>query len=170
MTWHRTLGWSGVAALAAAVGCASGPLTGTPAASVEAEELEESLADSPMASVEAQVASGAGLFDQECDLCHGMKGQGKDGVIDAPQVIGRTALAQRLNRGAGYDTARGLFDFVSKQMPHDDPGDLTDAQYWDVVAYILYESEQPLQQPLSARNAHEVRIGEQSLAASFDLP
>ena len=44
-------------------------------------------------------------------------------------------------RIASYQTTERLYDYVSRTMPFDAPGSLTEQQYWDAVAYLLDENE-----------------------------
>jgi S-disulfanyl-L-cysteine oxidoreductase SoxD len=83
------------------------------------------------ASQAEQVAAGQDVYAAECAQCHGDQGQGGTG----PVLIGGS------KRIASYqDTAR-LYDYVSRTMPFDDPGTLSEQQYWDVIAYLLDEND-----------------------------
>jgi cytochrome c len=155
---------------AVSAACASATRSGPPAATVEAEDLEQTLADSPPATVEAQVAVGARMFDRNCDVCHGQRGQGSEGVFDGPQIIGRETLMEDLNWGAGYGNAYQLHDYVANHLPNVDRRHLAVDEYWAVVAYMLFESNQPLQQRLDAEYARVVQIGSDELVASAELP
>lgn len=75
----------------------------------------------------ALAAEGAGVFATNCAKCHGPKGEG----ITAPALIGPDANL------VSYATGRGLYDFVSANMPQDNPGALSSTQYLDVVSYLL---------------------------------
>jgi S-disulfanyl-L-cysteine oxidoreductase SoxD len=44
-------------------------------------------------------------------------------------------------RIASYQTTERLYDYVSRTMPFDAPGSLTEQQYWDAIAYLLDENE-----------------------------
>jgi S-disulfanyl-L-cysteine oxidoreductase SoxD len=44
-------------------------------------------------------------------------------------------------RIASYQTSERLYDYVSRTMPFDAPGSLSEQQYWDAVAYLLDENE-----------------------------
>jgi mono/diheme cytochrome c family protein len=74
-----------------------------------------------------QTERGKGTFQSICSKCHGDQGQGDKG----PRLIGSP------NGLSGYQTARGLFDFASTQMPFDNPGTLKEQEYWDVLAFVL---------------------------------
>src|SRR5438105_1778254 len=75
-----------------------------------------------------QVASGQQVYSQVCASCHGDQGEG---IEDAPPLMGRG------NALADYRTAARLYNFISSEMPNDDPGSLSSQQYYDVLAYIL---------------------------------
>jgi hypothetical protein len=44
-------------------------------------------------------------------------------------------------RIASYQTTERLYDYVSRTMPFDAPGSLSEQQYWDAIAYLLDENE-----------------------------
>ena len=141
-----------------------------PAATVAAGDLERSLADSPPATEEAQVAVGARLFDRNCDACHGKRGEGNDTpMLEGPRVIGSDVLGTELNHGTGYANALQLHDYVANHLPNVKRRHLAQHEYWDVIAYMLYESEQPLQQRLDEDSARYVLIGSENLVASSEL-
>jgi mono/diheme cytochrome c family protein len=71
--------------------------------------------------------AGQAVFAQNCAACHGDQGQGLIG----PALIGPSAVL------TPYATGRGLYDFVSTNMPQSAPGSLTDEQYLQVVSYVL---------------------------------
>ncbi len=76
----------------------------------------------------AQVANaGRTIFTVNCASCHGANGQG----IDGPALIGPN---QNLNK---YQTAQGLVDYIKTAMPFNAPGSLSQAQYLDIVVFIL---------------------------------
>jgi mono/diheme cytochrome c family protein len=79
------------------------------------------------ASQADQVSAGQTVYAGECAQCHGDRGQGGTG----PVVIGGN------KRIASYETTTRLYDYVSRTMPFDEPGSLTEEQYWNVIAYLL---------------------------------
>lgn len=126
--WRRTpLGLAGLAAGAAlALGLTSLPVV--PAAAVPTG-LGSTPAGGPARVATAeQVARGRAIFEARCAKCHGPEGQG---ATEGPQLIGQP------NGLSGYRTAKGLFDFVTSDMPADAPGSLRPEEYWDVLAFIL---------------------------------
>jgi alcohol dehydrogenase (cytochrome c) len=76
----------------------------------------------------AQALAGATVYTQSCMSCHGANLQGESG----PPLTGQSF---RLAYSGG--TAAQLYDFISRQMPQDKPGSLSQRQYLDVTAYIL---------------------------------
>lgn len=98
-----------------------------------------------------QVERGKTLFAANCAKCHGDQGQGGEG----PRIIGSP------NGLHGYRTARGLFDFVSSDMPFDNPGSLKAEEYWDILAFILDANRVlPPDTVLGPDNAASIRIPE----------
>ena len=53
--------------------------------------------------------------------------------VDAPPIIGENTLSH-------FPTPRELDEYISKKMPFDKPGELSDQQYWAVTAFLLREN------------------------------
>jgi mono/diheme cytochrome c family protein len=70
----------------------------------------------------AQAARGARLFDSICTNCH--------------EITDFTAAGAYLE-GVEGQTLWETFDYVSAEMPEDDPGSLRPEDYADVLAYIF---------------------------------
>lgn len=83
-----------------------------------------------LAHAEEQVAWGQTVYQERCAHCHGEQGEGN---------VGRPLIGPNAGLG-GYETARGLFDYVRKVMPADAPGRLTESEYWAVLAYLLEQN------------------------------
>jgi len=81
------------------------------------------------AAFNADTAAGAAVFSASCTKCHGGKGEG---TAVAPPLWG----PQSYNLGAGMSRVRTAADFISRNMPFDAPGTLTDQQAFDVAAYV----------------------------------
>ena len=81
------------------------------------------------AAFTADTAAGARVFAATCAKCHGAMGEG-------------TAVATPLwgpesyNIGAGMTRVRTAAEFISRNMPFDTPGTLTDSQAFNVAAYV----------------------------------
>jgi alcohol dehydrogenase (cytochrome c) len=96
----------------------------------------------------AQATHGAGVYTQYCLQCHGANLQGDSGPALSGQIF-RSAY------GAG--TAAQLYDFISRQMPQNAPGTLSQAQYLDVTAYMLARNGLPSgNTPLSTGSLSQV--------------
>ena len=78
-------------------------------------------------SQDEQVAAGRDVYVAECASCHGDEGEGGTG----PVLIGGS------RRIASYGDTDRLYDYVSRFMPFDDAGSLSEEQYWDSIAYLL---------------------------------
>jgi alcohol dehydrogenase (cytochrome c) len=82
----------------------------------------------------AQATRGAAVYTQYCGQCHGANLQGESGT-----PLSGPTFAQAYSGG----TAAQLFDFISRQMPQDAPGSLSQRQYLDVTAYVLARNGLP---------------------------
>jgi cytochrome c len=85
------------------------------------------IATAPKRPQRDQVALGKAMFLARCAKCHGQSGEGKTG----------RALVASWDPLAGYRNADQLFAYVSRVMPYDNPGSLTEQEYWDVIAFLL---------------------------------
>lgn len=99
-------------------------------------------------SQDEQVAAGRDVYGAECARCHGEQGEGGTG----PQVIGGS------RRIASYETTTRLYDYVSRTMPFDDGGSLSEDQYWDSIAYLLDENELLPAEVVLGPDAEEVTL------------
>lgn len=81
------------------------------------------------ASFTADTAAGAQVFAVSCAKCHGAAGEGTAG---APPLWG----PESYNVGAGMTRVRTAAEFISRNMPLDTPGTLTDSQAFNVAAYV----------------------------------
>ena len=72
----------------------------------------------------------------------------------------RAATQRRGFRQAyGAGTAAQLYDFISRQMPQNTPGSLSQRQYLDVTAYILSRNGFPAgNTPLNIESLGQVRM------------
>ncbi|MBB6262025.1 mono/diheme cytochrome c family protein [Paenochrobactrum gallinarii] len=85
-----------------------------------------------------QATAGKKDYDANCAQCHGFKLEGPD----APGLVGKDIMAN-------WDTAGGLFDFISVAMPPVAPGKLGDEAYLNIVSYIMsYNGAQPGDEPM----------------------
>ena len=81
---------------------------------------------------------GKQLFERRCGRCHGSRGEGADDQAVAGG-IGSLATPKELRTvGSFWPHAPGVWDYVNRAMPFNQPGTLTADQVYSVVAYMLY--------------------------------
>ena len=121
------------------------------------------LATPVMPESPTQVDVGREVYYYHCMPCHGDRGQGLTDewrevwVHDHQNCWGRGCHAGRegdegfyiprtvppVSGSAGvlerFHTAEGLYAFLRATQPPNRPGDLTDAQYWSVTAFLLHQ-------------------------------
>jgi len=96
-------------------------------------------------------ATGALLYERNCQHCHGENGEGGD---KAPAVLGRSTLQK-----SSFTTAQDLFVFLADKMPADSPGSLDIGQYWNIVTFMVATMNKKIpDNRLSESNAEDVRI------------
>lgn len=106
----------------------------------------------------AATPQGATVFERECALCHGDRGQGAAAV---PPVMGGGALATQSDERAPFRTAADLFAYVKREMPlpKNRAGTLTDAEYWSVTEFMLRSHGVDVPDAgLTAENARSVSL------------
>ena len=99
-----------------------------------------------------QAQAGKQVFQKNCVACHHANLQGGAG----PALKGRP-----FESSLEYSnmSAKQLFKFISKRMPNDDPGSLSEKQYLDVFAYLLSENGFPAgDQPLRKDTLGNVKL------------
>lgn len=86
---------------------------------------------------DAQAERGRAQYAIYCSSCHGatLRG-GLDGVEQAPALRRDDFMRSRGDLG-------NLYDYLRKSMPRDEPGTLRDADYADLVGYLLRENGYP---------------------------
>ncbi|MCP3713042.1 c-type cytochrome [Paraburkholderia sp. CNPSo 3274] len=77
-----------------------------------------------------QVEHGQHLYSESCAKCHGAQLEG----ITAPALSG-PAFAPAAN---SHLTIGGIYQYMSTNMPADRPGKMTDQEYADLMAFLLY--------------------------------
>ena len=107
-----------------------------------------------------QAKQGKSLYAEECSMCHGAAGAG---TKKAPPLIGAAALpldppAAAKRRKAKFQTAKDVFEFAKANMPLLDPGSLSDAQAWAIVAFVLEQNGVTRAPPLDAAAAATITL------------
>lgn len=74
--------------------------------------------------------AGAGVYEKQCSMCHGVDGQGHPGM--SPPLWGKRSF----NDGAGMSKVPKMAAFVKANMPPTKPGSLTVEEAFDVAAYV----------------------------------
>ena len=92
-------------------------------------------------STQEQLDRGAKIYSGVCTKCHGPKGNGA-GEPDQPEspAIARATFLTKWD----YVTLDSLFEYIRTEMPPDNPGSKSDAEYVDAMAYMLSLSGVPL--------------------------
>ena len=90
---------------------------------------------------EAQAARGRLAYSGACGFCHGRR---LNGAPDDPDMRSTPPLARArfLREWEGRSLAT-LFEYTRVTMPEDNPTSLTEAEYVDVIAYMLSASGMP---------------------------
>lgn len=83
----------------------------------------------------AQASRGETLYNSSCAVCHGDDLAGSE---MGPGLAGSSFL----NFWEGLSLG-DLYQVMSVSMPQDNPGSLDTAEYVDLIAYMLQESEMP---------------------------
>lgn len=87
-----------------------------------------------------QAAAGQTAYNSQCAQCHGRQLEGPD----APGIAGQDVMQN-------WDSAGGLYDFISVAMPPSAPGLLGEETYLNIVAYIMkFNGAEPGDAPLTA--------------------
>lgn len=73
-----------------------------------------------------QATAGKTAYDSNCSQCHGRNLEGNE----APGLAGPDVMQN-------WDTAGGLYDFISVAMPPSAPGQLGEETYVNIIAYIM---------------------------------
>jgi mono/diheme cytochrome c family protein len=105
--------------------------------------------DAQMQKGRDMAATGALLYERNCQSCHGDHGQGTD---KGPAIFNKKKLGKR------FKTAQRLFDFLVKEMPKDNPGSLDVGQYWNIETFVVVASGRKLDDRLSESNAEDIKL------------
>jgi mono/diheme cytochrome c family protein len=100
---------------------------------------------------EQQVTTGQKVYTTDCESCHGASLEG---------VTGPPLTQSTLSR---FGTAKQLVDFTSQLMPQNAPGSLSQAQYYDVTAFVLdKDGLLPAGETLTPENAASIKLTKES--------
>jgi mono/diheme cytochrome c family protein len=82
--------------------------------------------------------TGALVYEQKCQSCHGPKGAGKpaDALAGGIGSLGTKTPVRTV--GSYWPYATTLFDYVRRAMPTTNPLSLSNAEVYAVTAYVLY--------------------------------
>jgi mono/diheme cytochrome c family protein len=99
---------------------------------------EQGATTAPAAGGGDQIATGQGLYAENCASCHGAGGEGKG---NTPPVVGKGALPldprPGSKRAIPFKTVADVGGWVKANMPPKGAGSLDDGQYWAILAFDL---------------------------------
>ncbi|WP_051201735.1 c-type cytochrome [Paracoccus aminophilus] len=78
---------------------------------------------------EEQAKAGETAYQSNCSQCHGIRLEGPE----APALFGQDIMGN-------WDTAGGLYDFISVAMPPAEPGKLGEETYLNIIAYVMQKN------------------------------
>lgn len=84
---------------------------------------------------------GQALYEKHCATCHGpeMKGDGEQGYPALAGGVGTLGSAKPVRTvGSYWPYAAGVFDYVRRAMPYDNPHSLKVDEYYAITAYVLF--------------------------------
>jgi mono/diheme cytochrome c family protein len=82
-------------------------------------------------------ATGATVYEQKCQICHGAKGAGQpnDRLVGGQGTLASKAPVRTI--GSYWPYATTVFDYVRRSMPYVQPQSLSDDEVYAVTAYLL---------------------------------
>jgi cytochrome c len=82
-------------------------------------------------------ATGAIVYEQKCQACHGAKGAGQpnDRLVGGQGTLASQTPVRTI--GSYWPYATTVFDYVRRAMPFIQPRSLTDDEVYAVTAYLL---------------------------------
>lgn len=81
---------------------------------------------------QAQVQHGKKIYADACAKCHGDQLEGNT----APALSGEAFAPE----GKSHITVGGIYQYMSNNMPADRPGKMTEQEYEDLMAFLLYSN------------------------------
>jgi cytochrome c len=128
--------------LLAIVVCATAFGQGRPAseAEIKAADLTVLPSGAGLPKGHGDAIHGRVIYEQKCQECHGLKGEGQPGKY--PALAGGkgslTSLKPLKTVGSYWPYATTLFDYVRRAMPYDHPRSLGTDDVYSVAAYVLF--------------------------------
>jgi len=139
------------------------------------------LAEPTLPASPSQADHGAQIYWLNCMPCHGDVGQGltdefrdtyppEDNNCWARGCHGKnpyeggftlpTSVPRLIGPGAltKFSSVANLHTFIQAAMPFEDPGVLTENEYWQVTAFLLRENRIPYTGQLNASTANQIRF------------
>jgi len=85
-------------------------------------------------------ATGAAVYAQKCQACHGVKGAGQpnDRLVGGQGTLASKAPVRTI--GSYWPYATTVFDYVRRAMPYAQPQSLSDDEVYAVTAYLLHQN------------------------------
>ena len=85
-------------------------------------------------------SGGRFLYEQKCQECHGIHGEGQSGKY--PALVGGAGSLNSINPvktvGSYWPYATTLFDYIRRAMPYDHPRSLSADEVYSIAAYVLF--------------------------------
>ena len=104
-------------------------------------------------------AAGQTAYNSNCAQCHGRQLEGPE----APGLAGQDVMQN-------WDTAGGLFDFISVAMPPSAPGQLGEETYVNIVAYIMqFNGATPDDTALTSDRDYAVSLAAETAAGAASI-
>jgi cytochrome c len=80
------------------------------------------------------------VYDQKCQECHGLHGEGQSGKY--PALVGGAGSLKSINPvktvGSYWPYSTTLFDYIRRAMPYDHPRSLSPDDVYSVASYVLF--------------------------------
>src|SRR5437870_4675970 len=85
-------------------------------------------------------ATGATVYEQKCQVCHGAKGAGQpnDRLVGGHGTLASKAPVRTI--GSYWPYATTVFDYVRRAMPYAQPQSLSNDEVYAVTAYLLHQN------------------------------
>src|SRR5499426_1678835 len=129
----------GCAGAGATAGAPEGPNLGREATPAQIAGWDISIGPDGVGlpSGKGTAATGAAVYEQKCQTCHGAKGAGQpnDRLVGGQGTLATKTPVRTI--GSYWPYATTVFDYVRRAMPYTQPQSLTDDEVYAVTAYLL---------------------------------